>query len=196
MGKISIGSSHKYIEHPNTLKKFDREVQLERVEYTVTQIAKSTSINMADKVCYMYGMGSQPESVYSELKYLKGIDVIWYDTILPKIFKPLSFIVASYTGLIKVSDNSFLSKTFIKLIEMAMAGIYIFNKDYQDEFISQIKHNRRSPVSDHIIKKDPSYFIYQVDADNNESSTGIFEIISYGKNCPEELIKIVNYSDL
>lgn len=196
MGKIDIGSSDKYIEHPHTLKKFDREVQLERVKYTAAQIAKFTSINMAGRVCYIYGMGSQPKSAFTELKSLEGIKVIWYDTILPKIFKPLSFVVASYTGLIKVVDQELLSETFMKLIEMSMAGIYIFNKDYQDEFINQIKQNKRSPISDQIIKKDPSYFIYQVDADNYESSTGIFEVISYGKNCPEELIKIVNYSDL
>jgi len=196
LGQIFVGSTEEYTEHPNTLKKYDREVQMERVIYTVKKIANSDSINMSNKVCFIYGMGSQPRSVYSELNKLKGIDVIWYDTILPKVFKPLSYIVASYTGLIKVIDKTILPEIFTKLIEMAMAGIYIFDGNYQKEFVNQISQNKRSSTSDQIVKKDPSFFIYQVDADNYESSTGIFEIITYGKNCPEELIKIVDYSDL
>ena len=65
-----------------------------------------------------------------------------------------------------------------------MAGIYLFPKNHELKFIEIITNNISSSSFDYGVKKYDDYFFYVVDADNYESSTGIYEIVSYGKRCP------------
>jgi hypothetical protein len=133
-------------------------------------------------VCYVVGMGALDKSTYKLLSNEKGIEVIWYGSILPGILRIISPLVASYAGIVKVLDPEKISSVFFQLTERSMAGLYIFSSEYEATFVNNVILNPTPRKYDYGIKELSNYFIYIVDADNYESSTGIYEIVSYGKD--------------
>ncbi len=136
-------------------------------------------------------MGKHPKSTYVNLKGMSGIEVVWYGSLLPGYMAFLRVFMASYEGIVKVLEPIHASEVFNILSKMSMVGLYIFDKSLEHSFVQTIKEKKYSAYADQIIKDDSSYFTYQIDADSLESSTGIYEIVSYGKNCPKELTGIL-----
>ena len=101
--------------------------------------------------------------------------------------------MAGYAGLVKIYDLKEIKNTFIHLSENSMVGLYIFNKTNETEFIKKVKEKNFDVFKiDRVIwEKDDAFFIYYIDADNKESSTGIYEIVSYGTNCSEALTNLL-----
>ncbi len=193
MGQIILKESGEFRRHKNTLQQFDSEILDERISQVLNEIAISPIFKRKELCCYIYGMGAIPKSTYREISKLEGIDVLWFDSILPLYLRPLSFIAASYAGLIRVLSLEVLPSVFQKISRRSMAGLYIFQKSkVEQKFIDAVTKKRDLPVIDTIVKEDNSYFMYIVDTDNYESRTGIYEIVSYGLNTPTELIRIVS----
>jgi hypothetical protein len=137
-------------------------------------------------------MGGLPRTVYVNFKKVSGIEVLWYGSLLPLILRPFGAFISSYKGVIKIKDRSKLLKVFNSLSEMSMVGLYVINKGLENDFIDNIKRNNLPEPTDLFVKEnDDEFFIYQIDADNYESSTGMCEIISFGSACPQEIISIV-----
>lgn len=179
MGKINFGSSDLINKNENTLNHYDNEITDELLEHRLQQISRS--INLADGyVCYLLGMGAHPKSTYIDLKKRDGIDVVWYRSLLPKYIRFLSFLIASYEGLVKVSNVQEIPEVFQSLVECSMAAIYVFPQSFEKQFLNDIKKNIHPKNYSFGVQENPSYFVYVVDADNSESATGIYEIVSYG----------------
>ena len=68
------------------------------------------------------------------------------------------------------------------LISMSMAGIYVFPRGFEKEFLSKVRHALPSAELDYGVKRFDDYLIYAVDADNYEARTGMIEFVSYGKD--------------
>ena len=184
MGKVNIGSLGSLGAHENTLNEYDNEISEELLDHHLNQIA---SIYGGSKgcVCYTFGMGAQPKSTYAELRKEPDIEVIWSDSILSGAFKILSVFMASYAGLVKVSAPEKLPSVVKTLCHLSMAGIYIFDQSMEKDFVDRVLRNPLPEEFDFGIKNDEGYFFYMVDADNAESSTGIYEIVSYGKGASD-----------
>jgi hypothetical protein len=192
MGKINIGSLGQSKKHRNEKRSFDNEINFNRVEYKLIKLSKIESLLEESKVCYIYGMGAHSKSTYDLLAKLSGVELKWKTSLLPFWLRPLSIVIASYAGLIKIVSITAMTEVFMKLAESSMVGLYIFDSKHELDFINATKKSKLSVDGDFLIKSDPSYLIYQVDADNYESSTGVYEIVSYGIKCPEEFEAIVN----
>ena len=192
MGEILIGSiQHPTEKHRNTKEEYNKEIQGSKYEYFVEKLSEKNILENDGKVCYVFGMGKQPRSTYKKISKEQGLSVVWYESLFPKILKPLSLVIASYEGLVKILDGEKLPTVFLELSNMSMAGIYYFSKSFEKEFIETIKKKKFSVYADLIVKNDPEYLIYQVDTDNVESSTGIYEIVSYGVKCPSEIVSLL-----
>ncbi|WP_282611349.1 hypothetical protein [Pelagibius sp. Alg239-R121] len=180
MGKINVDLSVDIGAVENTLNEYDNEISEELLEHHLEQIASIFECS-EDLVCYVLGMGSQPKSTYTELRHETGLDLIWSKSVLPDLFKPLSVFIASYAGLLKVLESEKLPSVVKKLCHMSMAGVYIIDHSEEQYFLDRVMHYPQCKEMDFGIKRDDRYFLYLVDADNAESSTGVYEVVSYGK---------------
>ena len=171
----------------NTENEYDCEVREEKVISVVNKISQSDYFLDEGKSCYVVGMGGHPKSTYKDLGKEEGIKVIKYESVLPGFSKILAPIVASYAGLVKIENSDKLSTVFTKLINLSMASIYCFDSSIENEFVQLARESLLPEERGFNIKSDRGYFWYMVDADNAESSTGIYEIVSYGHDAPESL---------
>ena len=147
------------------------------------------ALNDLDKSCYVIGFGGIAKDKYQKLAEIPGANLVFLSSHLPKPLLFLSWLVASYEGVIKISNHCTLASIFSTLSEQSMAGIYIFDKSIEDAFLENACDIKSSSLS-YGIKADPAYFIYVADCDSYESSTGIYEIVSYGVSAsfvPEQL---------
>ena len=181
MGNVNIKQLGGFNVHENTLNEYSHEISEELFDHHLQQI---TSIykNCENCVCYVFGMGAQPKSTYTELREENGINVVWSKSILSGVYKMLSILIASYAGLVKISEPDKLPNVFKKLSHLSMVGVYIFDQSLEKEFVNSVIKNPLSKEFSFGIKSDNGYFFYIVDADSMESSTGIYEIVSYGKS--------------
>ena len=181
MSQITIRQTGGLGENENTLCEYDNEVSFDLLNHRLKIISDAMSHdNGKEYACYLVGMGGLPKSAYLDIQKKFDADVVWVDSLLPKYIKILSCIVASYAGLVKINDPKELPDIFSLMIDQSMAGIYFFPKEYESEFVSLVKKNPLPESSDFGIKEFKDYFFYMVDADNAESSTGIYEVVSYG----------------
>lgn len=192
MGRINIGNSHgDHEKFPLGQIKFDNEINIDRAYKVIDKVIhKSTEIDKS-KGIYIYGMGSQSKKIYDVINEMPEVELLWTDSRLPSILSVLKFIIASYAGIIKINDIKPLKDIFFSLGHNAMVGLYIFDTILEEQFVNTIKMNIYPEIADKIAFKDPQNFIYQIDTDNSESFTGIYEIISYGIECPFFLQEIV-----
>jgi hypothetical protein len=189
MQQITFGSnSNNY--SPKQVK-FDQQVEMDDVEKNIDLITKWSKDTDLDHVLVVYGMGGQTKKVYNFLRDRDEIRLLWSGPRLPKYLRFLNGIISSYAGLMVVHKIEILKELFTSLSENSMVGIYIcFNKDVLVEMETVVANNIHPEALDDLVSTvDLENLIYQVDADNNESITGIYEIISHGPNCPIDLIK-------
>lgn len=186
-------------EHINTAKKLVKEIEEERILYILDRIAESSILKIGNKVCYVYGMGGQPKTTYLNFLSVSGAEVVFYEKFTINdnfFFKLLSKILVNYQGLVKILNPKALKEIFLKLSEQAMVGLYIFDKKYEESFLKKARSTNIIGRVEYELKNDPEFFIYTVDGDNGESSTGMLEIIHYGKECPKEIRDIAELAFL
>jgi hypothetical protein len=181
MGRMHIKELGGFRSSENTLDEYDNEVSEELLDHHLKRIAAILG-ESEDSVCYVLGMGAQRKETYMALQKESGIDVVWTRSILPGLLKVLSVVVASYSGLVKVLDSQKLPSVTAKLSHLSMAGIYIIDRSREKEFIDCVSKYPVSRDFDFGVKSDSRYFLLLVDADNSESSTGIMEVVSCGRN--------------
>lgn len=177
-----------FSQSKNTLGEFDNEINYELLICKLKKIAAAIEAKASDQcVCYVMGMGAHPKGTYLNL-IRDGQNVVWYASLLPRNIRWLSFILASYEGLLKVSDIQKIPELFLTLVERSMAGVYVFPKSFEGEFLDRVK-NKLSPIDYSFgVKSNSNYFFYIVDADNTESTTGMYEIVSYGIAADDKVV--------
>lgn len=179
MGKIAVQEIGGLGKSENTLSEYDNEISFELLQNKLVRISKALQ-NSDGHVCYVMGMGAHPKDTYRKLKKTAGVDLVWLGSLLPKYARVFSPFIASYAGLFKVFNADKIPNIFLTLVEQSMAGIYVLPKSFEPRFVDLVKSSPLPKDYDFGIKSNKDYFYYIVDADNSESSTGVFEIVSYG----------------
>lgn len=187
-----MSSKHEYNRSKNQGKSYTAfrkvsAVELERVEYMLGFLSKYALGN--GRICLLYAMGGQPLDILNEVQNINGLNALVIKRYLGDRFyhNVLSYLLNARYGLFEVTDSQKLKEAFIPLISGWMAGIIIINKDFKDELIKGVMQHTDSNKIRELIEQDASYFFYEVDGDNLESTTGIVQIVSYGINCPTDL---------
>jgi hypothetical protein len=186
MGSNSVGETNAFQPHPHTCFEFHRDISYEDLQVFVNRLARVPSFGTS-RVCYVYGMGKHPKSTFDSLKNQAGVEVVFSRSVLPPKLRFLRWLVASYEGLIKITDPAKIPHAFFSVLQQSMAGIYFMDARYAGEFVTHLSNAVEKEHLDFGIKVDPAYSIFLVDADNAESSTGLVEICSYGIEAPAEI---------
>lgn len=181
MKKINLTFLGDLEVNSNTLNEYDNEVSEKLLDHHLSRIA-SVYERSKGCVCYVVGMGGQSKGVFKEILKEEGVEVIWSRSILSGAVKVFGFFVASQAGLVKVMSPDKLKTVFKVICQSSMAGIFIFDEIFEDYFLKRVTDDVLPRDFSYGIKNDPGYFFYIVDADNFESLTGMYEIVSYGKD--------------
>jgi hypothetical protein len=160
-------------------REFASYVSQHDVELIVAKLADSSYSGLG-KACYVLGTGAQPRSIYSHMEGLSGIHVVAYESPLPRGLRWLP----SYRGLVRVDDPSRLCVVFDELTGQSTAVIYIFDVSLEAAFVDAARHKGAHRDCSFGVKQDPGYLIYLVDADRDDSPTGMVEFLSYGWSGP------------
>jgi hypothetical protein len=182
------------VNHPNTSFQNAFETTHEYALQYLSDIDEKLA-SLQNFSCFIFGMGAQPKSVYLEIASTNGVTLLASKSLLTGVFKLLSPLIASYQGLVKVDSRGVLRTVGDKLMNQAMMGVIIvdsdFGKQIEEAFFQLVSS---TPNLDLGLKNDPSYFAFFVDSDNNESSTGIVGITSYGYKSPQVLVELAQKS--
>lgn len=171
---------------PGTDVQFDRPIELEAISERINEIVRQ--LKHADSVaCYVFGMGAQSSATYNAIAKMDGVKLIHRSSVLPLKWRWLRWVVASEAGLIKIEQASVLKEVFEIVVDSAMAAIYILPLAAESDFVASVLRSVTPPDYSFGTSGLDDYFIYVVDADNNESSTGAVEIVSYGTHAPVRL---------
>ena len=166
---------------------FDNEATEEIVAARLERVVSSLFDEQGMSEIYVVGMGGQHKSLYEEVDAIEGAEVLFQGSLLPRVFVFLRPIIASYRGLVRVSNRDAARKVFEMLVTRSMAGIYLCPNCRSREFESAVKSEKRPTDLGFGLGIDPRHFYFIVDEDNAESSTGCYEIVSYGRDVPAEL---------
>jgi len=170
----------------NTLLEADRESEHAQVAARVRRIAACLE-GEKDVSVFVHAMGAQRRGTIAALASDPGVELKWSTSLIPACLAPLRLVVASYAGLLRITDVSALEATFLRACERSMAALYVVRKEYESDLIRITQESRRSAKYDFGIKRDAQYLIYMADADSFESSTGIYEIVSLGSGVSARL---------
>jgi len=156
-------------------REFASYVSQHDVELIVAKLAESGYSGLG-KVCYVLGSGGLPRSTYSHLEGLSGIHVVIAESPLPRGLRWLP----SYRGLVRIDDPSRLLAVFDELTNQSRASIYIFDISLEAAFVGAVRNMDTHRDCSFGAKQDLGYLIYLVDADRDDSPTGMVEFLSYG----------------
>lgn len=178
MGKIPYGKTNKFKHHTNIKKSYDNEIS----EIQVKQRIELIKQYMSSENFYVVGMGGCSKQQHIELGKLNGVELLWTGSLLPSPLNFFSCVIGSHSGLYQLSSHDSLDTLFMSLIDGSMAGIYFTSNQAAQDFCSEVIRTRGSGPIDFSIYQNPEYFFYIVDGDNYESSLGLYEVISIGKD--------------
>jgi hypothetical protein len=151
--------------------------------------ALSTSRELASdgRACVVFGYGSRPRWVYSELRANAGARVLWDGAFVPWPLLPISWIAAAHGGLVQVVERSALPEVFRTLSELAMVEMYSFDSARLEAVVQAAKTGRWRARIGPLAGADLAYFSLGVDGDNHESADGLLAWVSFGGECPMSL---------
>ncbi len=179
-------------EEQNYACRVESEVDERGLESMVARISAHENLTGENRVCYMFGEGGLTRNAYIEVSGIDGTEVAWKGFFGPMWLYPASFIAASQGALVKITKTSALQLTCRLMTNLSLATIYSFSSKLEDVVVLDVKRNRWRSNIDQLISRDPSHFKLMIDGGNNESSTGIYFVLTCGPDCPEDIIKVAN----
>lgn len=180
MGEIKFNTIAGLGESQYTEQEYDNEIYFESINGRLSRISAALKEISNDYAIVIVGMGGKTKSIYKALASNPDVILHWSGSILPNYLKLLGHLISSESGVIEVKGLNSLTDVFELVVEQSMAGVYVFPKNYLTTFVNGVANRAAKNGFDYGIKSFSDYFYYIVDADNFESSTGVYEIVSYG----------------
>ena len=171
-------------KHQNTFKEVFSDIEVNRAIRILGYLEKSLSLE-DELVLYVAGSTYRKKDDIDNIKNQCSVEIIKNKSTRTGVKKILPFPMPT-SFVIKILDPTSLNKIFKLLDDHLLIEFFIFNKKTENNFLLEMKDtNSYSKVRS--VKEDSQYLIYGIDLDNQESTTGIMELISYGVNTPKEL---------
>jgi len=121
MGQITIKRYSNLENSLNVKIEYDKEIQEVRYKYVLDRIRHADLDN--SRVVYVFGAGGHPRSTYKAMQKMDGVNVICYNSMLPIVLRPLSILIASYSGLVRILEKEHLNQVFEKVVHLSMAAL-------------------------------------------------------------------------
>lgn len=179
MGILTDGFRTHFRPAETTAQEIGQYVSETTVDSVITRIATSGYGGLG-KLCYAFGGGSLPRSSYTNLAGKVGVQVAYFESVLPHWLRFLP----SYRGLVRIDDPSALRDVVDRLTDQAMVTVFVFDATLEAAFLASAQEAGRDSDHGFGVKRDPGYLIYVVDADRYDSPTGMFHFLSYGAAGP------------
>ena len=165
----------------------------------ITDLIIASNLTEANRVCYLYGFGSQPKSIYRKLKENAGnkYDVLWYGYNGPKKLKLLSYVTASTGGLIKILKIDCIKGLIETLSHLSMVGLFSLTETFAADFENYVLGNvgNLNITPEDFIKMDKGFFYFVFDGDTyDDEQKGFLCKAALGKECPEDLFRIKRFT--
>ena len=170
---------------------FEGDINEGAISTLGTLVSLRPSSGAVSRPCLLFGYGSQSRRTYSELKKQNGIRTLWDGPILPIWAYPISLIAACHGGLLLIEDSAATARALTTLAFQAMVELYSFSQALVPEVKAHVAANKWRSRIGSVICKDPSYFCLGIDGDNAQAKTGVFAWCSWGRQCPDELVREV-----
>jgi hypothetical protein len=140
---------------------------------------------------FIYGYGKHPIKSYHQLRE-QGFDLIWAGfKDVPFLVKIFSFLIASYSGLIKIKDITRIESVIKPLSHLSMVGLFFVNNNLENNFVARICNSKGEYPDDYLKENDPGFFGFIVDGDNIDTESGKLVILQYGSEYQGSLKDIV-----
>jgi len=183
---------HKYMtedvmnhqKHKNTFKEVFSDIEMNRAVRILGYLEKSLPLK-DDSVLYATGTTFKKKSDIDNVKDKCCIEIIKNESTKTGVKKiipfpmPISFVI-------KILDYKLLRNIFKLLDDHLLIEFLVFDKKVEKNFLLEVK-DTCFQFTTTSIKEDSRYLIYGIDLDNQESTTGIMELVSYGIDAPKEL---------
>jgi len=181
----------------NNYNRFKFDPSENELSNIFNHLERSNNLTNDNRCCYIFVYGKHTKSTFQEISTIEGLELIAVDFYGPKILKTLAFIMAGYSGLIKIKNANKMGEIMKKLTNLSMAGLFSINNSFEDRFIDYyFKNNYKTYNPEQFVTSDSSYFSLIIDGDNYETESGFLGIVEFGDNCPEELSDIFkNFGD-
>jgi hypothetical protein len=181
--RLDIAPSGGMPRSAHTALEFSRDVSIEDAQQHIVAFSEAWSRSEKPVTCFLYGMGAQRSGLYRHVANQSGATVLRLRSLIPWPMAPLRLIVASYEAVLEIPTPAVLSAAFWRVVERSMAGIFFVHPEHAQRIRSELRSAKSLPL-DLWSKADCTYALCIIDADNAESPTGLYEIVSVGSAAP------------
>ncbi len=160
---------------------------IRRLEY----IQNSICLSEAGLVCYALGTAFLSKHEFDKLSLHPYLNVIATKSHRTGWWRFLPMPVSSnfLISVHKCSAEKDLFEQLCQLASFAEVFYHFFDNKLEKEFVDEVKSLEM--IRPKCIAKDRRHFIYGVDTDSIESTTGFMEFVFHGPDVPKELINLI-----
>lgn len=152
-----------------------------------SQLAACEELFGPDRVCVLFGYGSQPRRTYGKLRQSASTYVLWEGPAMPLWAYPLSYLVSAQSGLVVVRNGSAMEKALVMLAGLAMVELYSFSSALSSRVVTHVRSRRWRSEVGKVIGTDPGYYCFGLDGDWATYPAWF----SYGPECPPRLKMLI-----
>lgn len=111
---------------------------------------------------------------------MPGVEVVCRRSLLPGGMAFMNFFIAAYSGIVAVRDTSKVNDVFRLMARFSTVGVYVIPELSARSWLESMKSD--FPPGDFHAGCEgiEDYFIYYLDADNGNSETGAYRMVSSG----------------
>lgn len=162
-------------------------LEVDRLDALLHRISSTDDLLSDQRACVLFGRGSRPRRVYSDLQADLRVQVVWEGPFVPWLLRPLSWLAAAHGGLVKVLDRSAVADTFRNLADLALVELYSFEAESLESVVNTVLRDRWRAQIGPVVGSTPAYFCLGVDGDSRDTAEGLFAWSSFGAECPVSL---------
>jgi hypothetical protein len=173
--------------YPATTAYYEGPLAETELDSLLQTLSMNRELASDERACVLFGYGSRPRRVYSELGANSGARVLWDGVFVPWPLLPISWIAAAHGGLVQLVERSALAEVFRSMSKLAMVELFSFNAAGLQTVVQAVVSGRWRARIGPLAGADPGYFSLGVDGDNHQSAEGLLGWVSFGGECPPSL---------
>ncbi len=180
-----MANKNPYQNQNNAIKECLTDIDMSRGLYMLNHIQSSDHTKDANTVLYAVGYTYREKRNIDNLSKTMGVEVKINRSTRKGLVLFLPIPAPRYFA-IKIVEVGCVVDLFEKLDEYIRMELVLFNISLEQSFLHELE-NGSGVYPYESLKSDEQYFVYGIDCDNQESETGIMELVSCGKKTPKEL---------
>jgi hypothetical protein len=168
-----------------------RETTEAQISAAMLYLSRCFSTHIKSTRCFVFGMGGQPKSAYSESGKVDGATVRLTYIALPGKLRFLGKLLPAYAGLVELDKPDCIAAVFRILEDSTLITVCIIDIARADQFMEMVKKQTHPEALCNWIAGVRLAVFYQLDPNNVSSSTGMYDWLIVGED-----VDRLNWSEL